>query len=216
MNEITNDEVIQIENEKKHEWYGLSTTQREALVLELLNKGYTADQLTDYFDVKTKRVINDFMNGRGYSKRNNTYIPKQQAAYLDAAPVIQNHNNNMLQNINNIQIDEDTIMNILSVSKQSEKIQEIINWYDTNRISDNPTAYADTINTVQAPVESYIEVIDTSLPIPKVDGEIKRTTIRVNENLMKEFNDVWKQNFSEYKQHDLLNLALQMFIDKYK
>lgn len=195
-------------NENKHEWYGLTPANREALVLELLSQGYTADALNDYFNVKTKRVINDFMNGRGYSKRNNTYIPKQQAEYIAATPIIQQQQqNNIMPNIN---IDEETIMNVLTVSKQADKLQEIINWYDANK--DSSLAIKEQPN----PTESYIEVIDTSLPIPKVEGEIKRTTIRVNENIMAAFNDVWKDKYSEYKQHDLLNLALQLFIDKYK
>ena len=33
---------------------------------------------------------------------------------------------------------------------------------------------------------------------------------------MSDFNKLWKDKYSEYKQHDLLNLALQNFIDKYK
>lgn len=33
---------------------------------------------------------------------------------------------------------------------------------------------------------------------------------------MAAFNEVWKEKYSEYKQHDLLNMDLQMFIDKYK
>lgn len=197
-----------METQKKHEWYGLTPANREALVLELLSQGYTADDLIDYFDVKTKRVINDFMNARGYSKRNNTYIPKQQAEHISAAPIIQKQQqNNIIPNIN---IDEETIMNVLTVSKQADKLQEIINWYDKNKNSSL------AFKQQSEPTESYIEVIDTSLPIPKVEGEIKRTTIRVNENIMAAFNEVWKEKYSEYKQHDLLNMALQMFIDKYK
>ena len=65
--------------------------------------------------------------------------------------------------------------------------------------------------------ESYIEVIDTSLPIPKTNPkDIRRTTIRVDSPLMDEFNHIWRSKYPEHKQHNLLNLALQMFIDKYK
>lgn len=186
----------------RHEWYGLSPANREALVLELLSKGYTANALNDYFNVKTNRVIADFMNARGYSKKNNTYIPKQQAEHVSIAPIIPQQPINLTPNI---QIDEETISNVIKVSKHADKIQELIEWYD----SLSPKELSD-------PVSSYIEVIDTSLPIPKVNGEVKRTTIRVNDTIMAAFNAVWKDKYSEYKQHDLLNLALQMFIDKYK
>ena len=188
---------------KKHEWYGLAPAQREKLVLELLAQGYTADMLNEYFDVKTKRVINDFMNSRGYRKKDNSYIPKQQSENMSAAPVMQQQNNILP----NIQIDEETIVNVLTLSKQADKIQEIIDLYDKGDL---------TANNEPKPQESYIEVIDTSMPIPKIEGEIKRTTLRINENIMTEFNNLWKSKYSEYKQHDLLGIALQDFIKKYK
>lgn len=194
--------------DKKHEWYGLAPAQREKLVLELLAQGYTADMLIEYFDVKTKRVINDFMNARGYSKRDNTYIPKQQAEYIAATPIMQQQNNILP----NIQIDEETIVNVLTLSKQTDKIQEIIDLYDKGNLTQALTANNEPIE----PQESYIEVVDTSMPIPKIEGEIKRTTLRINENIMTEFNNLWKSKYSEYKQHDLLGIALQNFIDKYK
>lgn len=197
-----------MEETKKHEWYGLAPAQREKLVLELLAQGYTADMLNEYFDVKTKRVINDFMNARGYSKRDNTYIPKQQAEQMAAAPIMQQQNNILP----NIQIDEETIVNVLTLSKQADKIQEIIDLYDKGNLTQALTANNGPIE----PQESYIEVIDTSMPIPKIEGEIKRTTLRINENIMAEFNKLWKDKYSEYKQHDLLGIALQDFINKYK
>lgn len=193
---------------KKHEWYGLAPKQREKLVLELLAQGYTADMLNEYFDVKTKRVINDFMNARGYSKRNNTYIPKQQAEYIAAAPIMQQ--NNILPNI---QIDEETIVNVLTLSKQADKIQEIIDLYDKGNLTQALTAN----NVKEEPQESYIEIIDTSLNIPvKPSDFVDRKTVRVSYRIYDEFAALCKEKYPEYKQQDLVSLALQDFIDKYK
>lgn len=200
------------QKQEKQEWYGLTPAQREELILELLKQGYTANDLNEYFDVKTKRVINDFMNARGYSKRNNTYIPKQikEREYMAANPIIQQQNN-MLPNI---QIDEETIVNVLTLSKQADKIQEIINLYENGSL----IALDKEIDNkmTKEPQQSYIEIIDTSMPIQKIEGEIKRTTLRINETIMAEFNQLWKDKYSEYKQHDLLAIALRDFIDKYK
>ncbi len=191
---------------KKHEWYGLAPKQREKLVLELLAQGYTADMLNEYFDVKTKRVINDFMNSRGYRKKDNSYIPKQQSENMSAAPVMHQQNNILP----NIQIDEETIVNVLTLSKQTDKIQEIIDLYDKGALSAN--------NNEPKPQESYIEIIDTSLPIPKEqEGDIiERKTFRVNVRIYNEFMDFCKEKYPEYKQKDLMSLAFQMFMDKYK
>lgn len=194
---------------KKHEWYGLAPAQREKLVLELLAQGYTADMLNEYFDVKTKRVINDFMNSRGYRKKDNSYIPKQQSENMSAAPVMQQQNNILP----NIQIDEETIINVLTLSKQADKIQEIIDLYNKGDLTQVLTA-----NNEPKPEESYIEIIDTSLPIPKEqEGDIiERKTFRVNVRIYNEFMNFCKEKYPEYKQKDLMSLAFQMFMDKYK
>lgn len=194
---------------KKHEWYGLAPVQREKLVLELLAQGYTSDMLNEYFDVKTKRVINDFMNARGYRKRDNSYIPKQQSEQITSAPVMQQQNNILP----NIQIDEETIINVLTLSKQADKIQEIIDLYNKGDLTQ-----ALTDNNESKPEESYIEIIDTSLPIPKEqEGDIiERKTFRVNVRIYNEFMNFCKEKYPEYKQKDLMSLAFQMFMDKYK
>ncbi|MFQ7075323.1 MAG: hypothetical protein ACLRQZ_02950 [Clostridia bacterium] len=195
--------------DKKHEWYGLAPAQREKLVLELLAQGYTADMLNEYFDVKTKRVINDFMNARGYRKRDNSYIPKQQSENMTAAPIMQQQNNILP----NIQIDEETIVNVLTLSKQADKIQEIIDLYDKGNLTQALTAN----NVKEEPQESYIEIIDTSLNIPvKPSDFVDRKTVRVSYRIYDDFTKLCKEKYPEYKQQDLVSLALQDFIDKYK
>ena len=194
---------------KKHEWYGLAPKQREKLVLELLAQGYTADMLNEYFDVKTKRVINDFMNARGYRKRDNSYIPKQQAEYIAAAPIMQQQNSILP----NIQIDEEIRVNVLTLYKQADKIQEIIDLYDKGNLTQALTAN----NAKEEPQESYIEIIDTSLNIPvKPSDFVDRKTVRVSYRIYDEFAALCKEKYPEYKQQDLVSLALQDFIDKYK
>lgn len=194
---------------KKHEWYGLAPVQREKIVLELLAQGYTADMLNEYFDVKTKRVINDFMNSRGYRKKDNSYIPKQQSENMSAAPVMQQQNNILP----NIQIDEETIINVLTLSKQADKIQEIIDLYNKGDLTQALTAN----NVKEEPKESYIEIIDTSLNIPVLPTDyIERKTVRVSYRIYDDFVALCKEKYSEYKQQDLVSLALQDFIDKYK
>lgn len=193
---------------KKHEWYGLAPKQREKIVLELLAQGYTADMLNEYFDVKTKRVINDFMNSRGYRKKDNSYIPKQQSENMSAAPVMHQQNNILP----NIQIDEETIVNVLTLSKQADKIQEIIDLYNKGDLTQVLTA-----NNEPKPKESYIEIIDTSLNIPVLPTDyIERKTVRVSYRIYDNFVALCKEKYPEYKQQDLVSLALQDFIDKYK
>lgn len=176
----------------KKEWYNLTTEDRLKKVLELQDQGYTATDLNSYFDVKTTRVINDFMNARGYRKKDNIYVPKDNTAVVPIVNIKRSVARDPEETSQNQTKDIDS--KIQKLVNDYDKIQEIIKWYEKERQVGKSTA----------------------LPIIKEPGEIKRTTIRINENIMAEFNSVWKENYSEYKQHDLLNIALQMFIDKYK
>jgi hypothetical protein len=202
----------------KHEWYSLAPTQRLQLVLDLLDNGYTTDMLNEYFDVKTKRVINDFMNSKGYKKKNNTYVLKQEITHLTDTSKTQNikQQYNVLPNI---QIDEETIINILNLSKRASVFQEIADLYEKGKSVEfltNAALNASKDISKDALQGEYIEVIDTTMPIEKLEGEIKRTTIRINEHVMDEFNNLWREKYFKYKQHDLLAIALKDFIKKYK
>lgn len=198
----------------KHEWYSLAPIQRIQLVLGLLDNGYTTDMLNEYFDVKTKRVINDFMNSRGYRKKNNTYVLKQEITRSTDTSNTQNikQQYNVLPNI---QIDEETIINLLNLSKRASIFQEIADLYEKGKSVEFLTNAA--LNASKDTLQGEcIEVIDTTMPIEKLEGEIKRTTIRINEHVMDEFNNLWREKYFKYKQHDLLAIALKDFIKKYK
>lgn len=202
----------------KHEWYSLAPIQRIQLILDLLDKGYTTDMLNEYFDVKTKRVINDFMNSRGYRKKNNTYVLKQEITHSTHTPNTQNikQQYNVLPNI---QIDEETIINLLNLSKRASIFQEIADLYEKGKSVEfltNAALNASKDISKDTLQGECIEVIDTTMPIEKLEGEIKRTTIRINEHVMDEFNNLWREKYFKYKQHDLLAIALKDFIKKYK
>lgn len=252
---------------KKHEWYGLNPAEREALVLELLKQGYTADMLNEYFDVKTNRVIPDFMYTRGYSKKNGTYMTKQQAEQKvsEINPAIKDkiekleeenkrlqekqkellksldnykekedkqleQNNKMLDIIKDYQDKEKETQNQLVTlinndKQQSDRVLSIIEYYMAQTMELKNSAQA-SLTTSESSLteaepkkeESYIEVIDTSLPIPETlpGDKIDRKTFRVNYRVYDEFMNLGKEKYPEYKQQDLMTLALQMFIDKYK
>lgn len=189
----------------KQDWYGLTAQQKLNKVLELIEKeGHTASSLVDYFDIKTNRVITDFMNSRGYRKVDDKYIPKDSFDNIknmnSTKKVIKKEQVNKVDELKTSTlagIDEETIRNMLDLSNQHSKIKELLSWYDNIK---------DTRETKAS--SNHIEII-------KADGKIKRTSIRINEVILSNFNELCKTKYSQYKQYDLLGVALQMFIDKY-
>lgn len=59
--------------------------------------------------------------------------------------------------------------------------------------------------------------IKTTLEFPHKEGDIiDRKTIRVNHRIFDDFNNLWRKKYKEYKQQDLISLALEEFVNKYK
>lgn len=229
--------------EKKHEWYDLIPEEREKLVLELQEKGYDIDDLNNYFDVNTDRAITDFMNSKGYSKRNNIFkknakrleeenvqlLKRQEEllniikSYEDKEKDQLNQNSKMLDIIKDYQEKEkenqNQLVSLMNDDKaKNERVFSIIEYYITqtaNIQNNNTQAAISTEEDLQK--EEAIDVDDLNLPIPvKPDDFIDRKTVRVSYRIYNNFNDLCKAKFSRYKQQDLVSLALQMFIDKYK
>lgn len=247
--------------EKKHEWYGLSTSERENIILELQEKSYTVDMLNNYFDVRSDRVIRDFMNTRGYSCRNGYFVRKQkiekQSSETNPAvkkkiekleeenKVLLEKQKELLKMISNYKEKEDKQLDqsnkMLDIIKEyqdkdkenqnqlvslmnddkakNERVLSIIEYYmaQTAKIQNNPQAAIAMATEEDIKKEEAIDVTSSTLPIPvKPDDYVERKTVRVSYRIYNNFNDLCKEKFSKYKQQDLVSLALQMFIDKYK
>lgn len=234
-----------MENTKeiKHEWYELDSEAREKLVLELQDKGYNVEDLNNYFDVKTDRAITDFMNTKGYSKRNNIFkksakrleeenmlLLKRQEELLNTIKLYEekekdqlDQNDKMLDIIKKYQEKEEEnqnqLMTLINDDKaKNDRVLSIIEYYMTqtsNMQNNNNQAAITTVEDKQK--EDAIDVSNLNLDIPvKPDDFVDRKTVRVSYRIYDNFNELCKSKYSKYKQQDLVSLALQMFIDKYK
>ena len=89
--------------------------------------------------------------------------------------------------------------NMINLVNQYDKLQEMINWFNAKDDIDNT---------------NVIEV-NTGIKIDLPDAPIKRTTIRVNEDVWNDFLDLAEAN-SEFDKHNLLSMALKEYVKKYK
>ena len=229
-----------INNSTKHEWYELDPKTREDLVLDLQDKGYNIDDLNEYFDVKTDRAITDFMNSKVYSKRNNifkknakrleeenTLLLERQKELLNIIESYKekekdqlNQNNKMLDIIKEYQEKEASansqLVSLMNDDKaKNERMLSIIEYYIGQTSKVENMAAITTQEDQQK--EEAIELNKMALDIPvKQDDFVDRKTVRVSYRIYNNFNDLCKEKYSKYKQQDLVSLALQDFIDKYK
>lgn len=170
-------------------------------ILELQEQGVPRKEIYKIMEYKEISSLNRFMKRRGFSLVGELFIKNE-------APNITNEDaKSNINIINKEEAPEDVINvipegfkeNMINLVNQYDKLQEIINWFNTKDDIDNT---------------NVIEV-NTGIRIDLPDAPIKRTTIRVNDKVWNDFLDLADAN-SEFDKHSLLSMAIKEYIEKYK
>lgn len=170
-------------------------------ILELQEQGVPRKEIYKIMEYKEISSLNRFMKRRGFSLVGELFIKNE-------APNITNEDaKSNINIINKEEAPEDMINaipegfkeNMINLVNQYDKLQEIINWFNTKDDIDNT---------------NVIEV-NTGIRIDLPDAPIKRTTIRVNDKVWNDFLDLADAN-SEFDKHSLLSMAIKEYIEKYK
>ena len=170
-------------------------------ILELQEQGVPRKEIYKIMEYKEISSLNRFMKRRGFSLDGELFI-KNEAPIINTEDAKSNINI-----INKEEATEDMINvipegfkeNMINLVNQYDKIQEMINWFNTKDDIDNT---------------NVIEV-NTGIRIDLPDAPIKRTTIRVNEKVWNDFLDLADAN-SEFDKHSLLSMAIKEYVEKYK
>lgn len=229
--------------DEKYEWSQLNSDTKKELVLKLQSEGYTKSMIKDLLNANSERAINEFMNTVGYESRKGIYKIKYEILEEEKNILLEkqkelnciidtlnekeknqlDQNNKMLDIIKEYQNKErenqNQLVSLINDDKaKNERVLSIIEYYmaQTANIQNNNTQAAITTQEGKQKEEA-IDVTNLELPIPvKPDDFVDRKTVRVSYRIYNNFNDLCKSKFPRYKQQDLVSLALQMFIDKYK
>lgn len=170
-------------------------------ILELQEQGVPRKEIYKIMEYKEISSLNRFMKRRGFSLVGELFIKNE-------APNITNEDaKSNINIINKEEAPEDVINvipegfkeNMINLVNQYDKLQEIINWFNTKDDIDNT---------------NVIEV-NTGIRIDLPDAPIKRTTIRVNDKVWNDFLDLADAN-SEFDKHSLLSMAIKEYVEKYK
>ena len=187
-------------------------------VLKLENENYKLNEIAEKME-SNPTTIRRAMNRSGYKTKNGIFIKEDDKSITN----VINDSNNTDNKDNTSVIQEDTEKaerlqvdilspeaaaiisnddiknNLLKIVNQYDKIQNIIDWFDSRDDKDNT---------------SVIQ-LDTVLKIDLPKADIKRTTIRVNEKIWNNFNNL-ADKYKEYDKHSLLSMALKEFIERYQ
>ena len=174
-------------------------------ILELQEQGTPRKEIYKIMEYQKLDYMNRFMKRKGFILDGDLYV-KGEASNITPvdAPEDAKDNINVIskEEAPNNMIDampEDFKENMINLVNQYDKLQEMINWFNTKDAIDNT---------------NVIEV-NTGIKIDLPEAPIKRTTIRVNESVWNDFLDLADAN-NEFDKHNLLSMALKEYVEKYK
>ena len=170
-------------------------------ILALQEQGMSRKEIYQIMEYKEINSLNRFMKRKGYILDGGKY--KRAEAPVDTSKDDKDNINVISkEEAPNNMIDampEDFKENMINLVNQYDKLQEMINWFNTKDAIDNT---------------NVIEV-NTGIKIDLPEAPIKRTTIRVNESVWNDFLDLADAN-NEFDKHNLLSMALKEYVEKYK
>ncbi|MCC0726448.1 MULTISPECIES: integrase [unclassified Clostridioides] len=147
--------------------------------------------------------IRKYLTKRGYKRINDEYIfigDNSMTKVVNSKS--QSNNDNIFNmtieddNSNNVVIDNQFKNNIISLAKDYDKIQNVLNWFENKE---------DT---------NVIEVVQDGIKIDLPSKDAIRTTVRLNKDAWNLF-DEFCEKFREFNKSDLMSMALLEYIKKY-
>lgn len=168
--------------------------------LKSLNK--VAEQLK-----VNESTIRKFFKSKQYKRVGNLFVPLDDICNQECNHVKKRVDDtcnidviNCDDSMNTSLITRSVQENMMYISSEIDTLKNVIDWFK-NKDNDNS-------NTG---VIELIEGIKIDLP----ESTIKRTTIRINEKIWNQFNELVEEN-KPLDKHDIMSMALKEYIEKYK
>ena len=140
--------------------------------------------------------IRKFITSRGYKRVESRFVPLDDTCnHREHTPKKEKITTENTSVINIPDIKE----NMMYLSSETETLKNMIKWFKSRDDKSN----TDVIEVVEG--------IKINLP----EAPIKRTTIRINEEVWNMFNELVDEN-RPIDKHDLMSMALLEYINKYK
>lgn len=180
-------------NMARIEFDKLSLIQQKDFLNILLEEGKSLTKISSEINI-SRKTIRDRMSkiNYKYNQSLNQYILESNLQKADAK-VDKKIDNELVE----IFTDNDLKNNLINLAMLYDKIKNVVDYFDDKRI------------------QEYDSIIDSHLREKLLNEKDKnvRTTIRVNEKILKDFDKYCNQN-REYLKQDLISAALYEFLDK--
>ena len=196
----------------REEFYELDIYMKIDKINQFLKEGYSLTSLSKELGISRKTITRWFAEAdHVYDKESNLYIKDSGRAYeiINREKIHNSNKSNKVREYNansNVFLNPTMKDNFIWMMNNFDVLQDIIN----ERIQGN---YKQNANDI-IEVKNIGFVID----LPSVEGKDNayQTTIRLNRKIWEEFNELYKEKYSTLNKYDVISVAFQEFIEKYK
>lgn len=181
------------DNITRAEFDKLTFIEQKDFLNILLEQGKSLTKISSEIDI-SRKTFRDRMSkiNYKYDKNTNQFILESNLQKADA-PIDKKINNELVEIFTN----DDLKNNLINLAMIYDKIKNVVDYFDDKS------------------VQKYDNVIEANLRERLLNEKDKntRTTIRVNEDILKDF-DMYCNDNKEYLKQDLISAALYEFLDK--
>lgn len=181
-------------------------------IIELQEQGLSFLEIANkYSKAKTDKNKRDwlrkYMKKKGYKVIDNKFVKETTENQIKLTGMdikLSNANKKVLDDAHTLDLDKKEMF----TRGEVEQLKEIIHMKD--KLKEVIQKYKDDVLKQEENINNNLD-IDLSL----FDGEVKNRVVKVYNNV----NEDWKElseNWRQYRQQDLISLALYEFIQKYK
>ena len=200
-------------NNNSLSWKNMHPIERERMLLSLTDRGVEVKDIAKKLRIKEDTIIR-FMRSRGYALNENEFITIQEKETRDILPVLTS----MTPEQRLALTGDEGMQKIAKYLENYDFFETLIDNQEKllGLLSGEVTIASNKENDSDIEKEEAIDILSTKIEIPRLTGELKRTSIRVNSDLFDRFNELWRSKYSDYKQHDLINKRFFDFYNKYR
>lgn len=197
----------------REQFYELDIYKKIDKINQLLEEGYSLTSLSKELSISRKTITKWFADVEYvYNKESNSYIKDSDRAYeIINREKIHNSNksNNKVREYN-------TNANVFANATMKENFIWMMNNFDILQDIINERLQGDYNKNTTEVIE--VKNVGFVIDLPETEGRDNayQTTIRLNKKIWEEFNELYKKKYSTLNKYDVISVAFQEFIEKYK
>ena len=196
----------------REEFYNLDIHEKIDEINTLVSQVNSLTSLSKELNISRKTITRWFSEvGYTYDKQSNSYTENIEKAneILNREKIHNSSKSNEVKEYN-------PNANVFANATMKDNFVWMMNNFNVIQDMINERLQADYNKNTSDIIE--VKNVGFVIDLPQVEGKDNayQTTIRLNKKIWEEFNELYKEKYSTLNKYDVISVAFQEFIEKYK